>query len=236
MAKLKIVENFPVIAIGSNLVVTDLHLGYERTMMKKGVTVPVQTKKMIEILKKIQKKYNSKGLIILGDIKDKHKGIEKSEWREVPIFMRKCLEFFEKIIITKGNHDGAIEKLVDFRNVELVKEFISRDFGYMHGHAWPSKNLLKKCKTIVIGHSHPAFSYQDHLGNYIVKKVWIKGEINAKKLEIEYPKGITEIKTENIIVVPTFNPLFSGSKEKIGPIARYIKNEKVILLDGTVVS
>lgn len=232
----EIVENFPAISIGNNLAVTDLHLGYEREMMKKGVTVPVQTKKMIKILKEIQKNRGSSRLIILGDVKHEHRGISKSEWKEVPIFIRKCLEFFEEIVITKGNHDGTIERLVDFRNVKLVNEFIEGKFGFMHGHAWPSKEIMQKCRTLVVGHSHPAFSYKDHLGNYIVKKAWIRGKIDERLLKKEHPENPEKISLRNIIVVPTFNPLFSGSNESIGPITRYIKEQNIILLDGTVVS
>ncbi len=231
-----IVKDKPAIIIGKSIVITDLHLGYERELLKKGVTIPSLTKKMIEELKLIQKESDAERLIILGDLKHEYRGIGKTEWKEIPLFLRKCLEFFGEIIITKGNHDGAIEKLVDFERVKLMNECIDGEYGFMHGHSWPSAEMLGSCRTILMGHSHPAFSYTDHLGNYVTKKAWIIADLDADKLAGEHPKKLNEIKTNGVIITPTFNPLFIGGREKIGPLSNYLKNEKIILLDGTIVS
>ena len=198
------------------LIVADLHIGFEKELEEKGYSVPSQTKKMLEMLKDHGKNLGGKKIIVLGDLKHDVPRISPQEKREVPFFVRKLQENFDEVIIIKGNHDGGLEKIIP---IDVKKEFVLDEIGFLHGHALPSKEFLEKTRLIVMGHIHPSYRWRDHLGITHSKSCWIIGKWEDKKL----------------IVVPVFNELFAGSQELIGPFSKNMKKEEIILIDMTKV-
>ncbi|HDD05090.1 MAG TPA: metallophosphoesterase [Candidatus Aenigmarchaeota archaeon] len=192
------------------LVLADLHIGYERELEEKGYNIPSQTKDMLRRIGELKKR--ERRLLILGDLKHNIPEFSVQEMKEVPYFVRRLKELFDRVVIIKGNHDGDIEKLVD---VEVLKEFRVGKVGFLHGHARPSDELLERVKTLVIGHIHPVYRYEDSLGHPVFKSCWLIGRWRDKKL----------------IVMPTFNPLFTGSQELTGPFAKEMEVEEIILTD-----
>ena len=62
-----------------------------------------------------------------------------------------------------------------------VDYYFTGDILITHGHKIPNKNILKKAKTIVIGHEHPAISLKEDVR--IEKfKCFLKGKYKRKKL------------------------------------------------------
>ncbi len=196
------------------LVIGDLHLGFEHELGEKGYNVPSQTGKMLESIKKMAKKTKSTKLIILGDLKHAVPNMSSQEKREIPFFVRKLDEFFEEVVLIKGNHDGRIEDLV---KIDVKKEFVLDNVGFIHGHALPSKEFMEKTKCIVMAHIHPSYKWRDHLGHRHSKSCWIIGRWKEKK----------------VIIVPVFNESFYGSSELIGPFSKELKREEIILTDMT---
>lgn len=213
------VKNFPAFKIKDSIVITDIHLGITRELWEKGITIPKQAKHLSDNVKNLMKRTSTKRIIILGDVKHKVPGTPKTEFSEINDFFFNLSEI--PIIITKGNHDGAIEKITDnFSNIE-VKNFHKIDKTIMtHGHM----KIEDKYERIIIGHNHPLIKFKDSLGHLYFEEVWIKGK-NKENSEI--------------IIMPPFNELAGGhpvneDMKLMGPVAKKIKlnTAKAFLLDG----
>ncbi|MCW4034025.1 MAG: phosphoesterase, partial [Candidatus Bathyarchaeota archaeon] len=74
MTQIKPLYPHPALLLKQNsqkaLVIADLHLGWEKLLIQKGVHVPSQTNKIKERLLKLVKQTKPTTLIVLGDIKD----------------------------------------------------------------------------------------------------------------------------------------------------------------------
>lgn len=210
---MKFIQDVPAILVGKYLVVADLHLGIERDFIEKGVYIPTQTESIIKRLIKLSK--YSKNMIILGDVKHKVPGISVQELAEIPYFFKKISKHFKKIITIKGNHDANLEKLMD---AGILKEFSYRNVGFMHGHALPSKEILKN-KILIIGHIHPRFNFRDSIGVFHSLPCFLIGKYKKTK----------------IIVMPAFNELVGGLRETKKGILKYIEEREFLLLDLTSV-
>jgi len=234
---LRLVKGSPCLIVGDFLVISDIHLGFEENLSKKGIFVPDRTNDLIKKLSQMRVKTKRKNLLVLGDLKDSYNRINKNEWRNVPIFLRYCSNNFEKVIITKGNHDSMLERLNVFKNVvivkELVFEFKDKKIGFIHGHSWPSKKLIKECEIIVIGHSHPSYVFKNHLGQINTMSAWFIGGVN--KSFLTKAMKLNEFKLNKLIVLPCFNDFFSGSDEKLGPLMKAMKDVKKVLLDFEII-
>jgi hypothetical protein len=226
--KIKLLKNERAMVFGDFLVVSDLHIGYETELSKRGFVVPSQVNGFIKKITELQRETGAKKLLLLGDVKHNIPLIAYEEKYDVPNFFREVGRQFEEVIIVKGNHDGRIERMVHEDNVRIVSEHIVGDTGFMHGHKVPSKQLLE-CKTIIMGHAHPAFKFVDELGVRHVYPCWLFGKM-AKKT-----KKYKEAKIENVVVVPCFNALFTGYEKFAGPLSKHLKVDAIYLLDLTKV-
>jgi putative SbcD/Mre11-related phosphoesterase len=203
--------------------VADLHIGLESQMEDEGYSIPSQTKRMFDEISG----YDGKLLVIVGDLKHTVPGITKQEIREIPVFLRALKEKFGRVVVCKGNHDGRIERLTE---IEVVKDFVYRGVGFTHGHRWPSDDLFK-CKTIVMGHVHPAFIYRDHLGRIQRKQCWVTGRM--KNSALQKKKGV-DSKVKQVVVMPAFNKIFYGKrKHEFGVFTEFVEKDGVFLTDST---
>lgn len=238
----KFLADYPAVFISDEktLVIAELHLGLEYEIYKSGVTIPPQREKFISILEKLIEITKAKKLVIVGDIKHKVPGSTIREDKEIPKFLEQINSKI-KTILVKGNHDDRIEEIVpNGIKIYSARGFKMKKYGFFHGHAWPSKNLMK-CDYIFMGHIHPAIEFRDDLGYRSWEKVWIKGKLNEEKVKKKF--GLNPGKL-NIIVIPTFNNILGGKavnrvakEQQISPL---IVNEffdlnsaKIYLLDGT---
>jgi putative SbcD/Mre11-related phosphoesterase len=166
-----------IVAIG------DLHIGWEVTLAQQGIHVPSQTSKMLRRLEAIIAKEHPSRIIMLGDVKHSVTGAELEEWRDVPEFFEKLLKVVPSIQVLIGNHDGNLEPLTPSK-VELLPSSgiaLWGKFGLLHGHAWPTPELLG-CETLILGHLHPAVTLRDPLGYRLTKPAWIMAPCDPKKL------------------------------------------------------
>ncbi|MBN2203139.1 MAG: metallophosphoesterase [Candidatus Aenigmarchaeota archaeon] len=230
----------PALLLDNNtVVVTDLHIGIEHEIYKKGITVPSQLERIKDKLDKIIKQTKAKHLIFLGDIKHQVPSISVQEYREIPKFF----EHFSKIkmSIVKGNHDGGIEKIVPSKvDIYEPKGLRLGDFLLTHGQAWPDKEDLS-AKYIVMGHVHPAVEFWTD--NFrAVEPCWLTCDVDKKILKKKFK---VDSKLERGIIMPSFNHLIGGmafNSEKFKPIGPLLKNNilkwkksEVYLLDGTFI-
>lgn len=164
------------------LVISDLHIGWEIALSESGIHVPTQTHRVLKQLKNIINHYKPDELLILGDVKHSVASAEISEWQDIPEFFDEIKKHVKHIEIIPGNHDGNLEPLLP-EGVELKSSAgtIKNDVGLFHGHRWPSLEMLK-CKVLVMGHVHPVISLRDPAGFRITQRVWVKAEVDGKRL------------------------------------------------------
>jgi putative SbcD/Mre11-related phosphoesterase len=182
---LKIVDLGLLIKDKRILIFSDFHIGYEESLNKQGILVPrFQFKEVVKRLGKIffeLKKIKINKIIINGDIKHEFGRISEQEWRETLRLLDFLTKFCDEIVLVKGNHDTIIGPIAKKKKVSVVDYYFTGDILITHGHKIPNKNILKKAKTIVIGHEHPAISLKEDVR--IEKfKCFLKGKYKRKKL------------------------------------------------------
>ncbi|MDI6884339.1 MAG: metallophosphoesterase [Hadesarchaea archaeon] len=228
------------------LVVADLHLGIEGELAKKGISLPSQIPKVKARLLELIKKRKPDRLIFLGDVKHNVPIASWQEWRELPGFFEELTKLV-RVEVVRGNHDGGLEGMVprwvtihSARGVVLGKR---RRVGLMHGHTWPSPELLDT-RLLIAAHNHPTVEFRDEFGGRTVEPIWLRAKLDASKFPMTLQKQIRGELPE-LLVVPAFNELVGGAavnrgipKELIGPIfksgAVKLDEAEAYLIDGTL--
>jgi putative SbcD/Mre11-related phosphoesterase len=232
LTQIEPVQPYPALLLqkdwGRVLVVSDLHIGWERLLSQRGVHVPSQTPKIKNILLQLIKECKPSRLIILGDVKDAIAKVEMEEWRDIPDFFEALKEKVTDIQVVLGNHDGNLEPLLP-ETIKIIppRGAISGDVGLFHGHAWPALELLK-CRSLVTGHVHPTVAIRDPMGFRLTRQVWVKapcdGEQLAKSLlyHLRDKKNINSLsskqnsqfgikpKVSQLFIMPSFNQFLGG--------------------------
>jgi len=241
---IRLVPDEPAIVVKTGgekvLVVADLHLGIEGELAKEGISLPSQTPKVRRRLLRLVEEFGPDRLILLGDVKHGIPVASWQEWRELPALLEELAEQ-TRVEIVPGNHDGDIEgmipKGVALRSVKGAT--VGGSIGLFHGHAWPSPEVMR-CRTLVMGHAHPAVEIRNRYGGRIIEPVWLKVGLDISKLPDELKVG----KDQKLIVMPAFGEMVGGApvnrkmpEELIGPIFRSgaadVREAEVYLLDGT---
>ncbi len=253
MTQIEPVQPYPALLLQKDsdraLVVSDLHIGWERLLSQRGVHVPSQTPKIKNILLRLLKECKPTRLIILGDIKDAIAKVEMEEWRDIPEFFETINEEVADIQVVLGNHDGNLEPLLP-ETIKIIPPtgVIFGDIGLFHGHAWPAPELLG-CRSLVTGHVHPTIAIRDPMGFRMTKQVWVKAPCDGEQLVKSLLKHLGTKKNNNnissrlnsqfevkldvsqLFIMPSFNQFLGGRpinekkrKKKtmafIGPILR----------------
>ena len=219
-----------------NLIVTDIHIGFESTLASNEIFIGKNTSinETIEELSSVIDSEKPDSLILLGDVKSGIKNILKNEWDEVPLFFNKIKQKCD-IILIPGNHDANIQRLVP-ENISMISSIgmVEENILLTHGHTMPSENFSHVDK-IIMGHVHPVFFQEDSVLNG--QRVWIS--IRTEKRNI-FPNGSGDIE---ITVIPSFNRYFYAThkkkyKKSISPIiekVKHVSSARIITLDGTII-
>jgi len=231
LTQIKPFQTYPALIIQENtdraLVVSDLHLGWERLLSQRGVHVPSQTPKIKQALLKLIKESKPTHLILLGDVKDAITKVAREEWKDIPEFFEEIQEKVSEIQVILGNHDGNLEPLLP----EAVKIIPASgtsfgDVGLFHGHAWPTPELLA-CRSLVTGHVHPTVAIRDQLGLRMTLQVFVKAQCNSEKLaesllkylgtkvDVDVSAVLKEqhkikLRLEQLFIMPSFNQFLGG--------------------------
>jgi len=238
---IKFVTNYPAAFITDKriLVISDLHIGLETELLKSGIKIHKQVEKFKEVVDKLIELTDAKALVILGDVKHKVPGAYFQELKDIPKFLE-YLSTKVKLYVIKGNHDDGIELLIP-KGVKLhgSRGLKIDKYGFFHGHAWPSKKLMK-CDYLFMGHLQPAIEFRDKLGYRSRPQAWLKTKLNQEIIKTKYK--VKKIGKLNLIVLPAFNKLtgslnVTGDKKISGPLltnnAFTLDESSAYLLDGT---
>lgn len=219
-----------------NLIVTDIHIGFESTLASNEIFIGRNSSinETIEELSSVIDSEKPDALILLGDVKSSIKNISKSEWGEVPLFFKKIKQKCD-IILIPGNHDANIQRLVP-ENISMISStgMVEENILLTHGHTMPSENFSHVDK-IIMGHVHPVFFQEDSVLNG--QRVWISMKTEKQNI---FPNKSGDIE---ITIIPSFNKYFYAThkkqyKKSISPIIEKIKkisSAKIITLDGTII-
>ena len=239
MVTTRIIDSEPALILEEkrkNLVISDLHIGFEDKFSSNKNTVKKNSSinEIISNVTKIIKKENPETLILLGDVKSSIQTITDLEWKDIPYFFEEIKNSLE-VILVPGNHDSHIDRLIP-NDVTVIssKGMILDDVLLTHGHTMPSKNY-SSVNNIIMGHIHPVYFDKNSLLNG--ERIWISIKSDKSKI---FPDTKGNL---NITIVPSFNPYFYATEKKyykksISPIVEKIKDSttaKILTLDGTII-
>ncbi|HUI86153.1 MAG TPA: metallophosphoesterase [Nitrososphaerales archaeon] len=236
---------------GSNtLLISDLHLGLEKEMARKGFRIPSYSVKMVDRIKKIAEERGVDRIVILGDVKHSVGKVEDIDWGILPWFFETMLDLFPAVEVVPGNHDGSIKTFIPQRvrlhpsDGAVLGEGRGR-VGVAHGHAWPSEAAIGTGR-LVIGHSHFTYEMRDRFGARSRESVWISAHYRIEKLLSSAGYKSKRAGDGELIVMPPFNRMVGGhpinrpGSFKFGPVMSSgcvtLDGADVFLLDGTRVS
>ncbi|MFQ5921001.1 MAG: metallophosphoesterase, partial [Nitrososphaerales archaeon] len=207
------------------LVIPDLHLGFEKAFVERGIAFPSQTEKLFSRIRRLVQSHRPGRLVFLGDIKHGTSIIHPHEWKEVPRFFERLLKLVDRVDVIPGNHDGDLDRLLP-RKVALasVRGLIIEDgrkkISLVHGHAWPGPESFG-CEELIMGHHHFTIMLRDSSGLRSFEPVWVVARWNRRKSAASFLKSMgirtpdpirffrknfgVSIKNPRIIVMPTFN-------------------------------
>ncbi len=208
------------------LCLADLHIGFEEAMQVQGVLLPrFQFKDMVkrleEVLDIIKKKFGLDKLeeiIINGDLKHEFGTISKQEWKETIGMLDFLKKKTKKIILVKGNHDTILGPIAKKQGLKIVQYYQKDDLLFAHGdrEVEELKIDLKKVKTIIIGHEHPAVGIREGQRREVFKCFlvgeWQSKEGKRNKEKKRKPKRLMMKKVlRGLIIQPSFNPVMPGT-------------------------
>ena len=224
------------------LAISDIQIGLEHELYKKGIVIHAQVDRFLKDLTKLIKKTKSKKLLIVGDLKHKVPGISLREERELIRFFKEITKIVD-VILVRGNHDTGLKGLLP----DSVKVYESPgvkigNYGFFHGHAWPAKEIME-CDNLIMGHLQPGVEFSDKIGYSTVERVWLRGDLDKKKIMERYK--IEKTGKLELTILPAFNKLLGSApvnkmekEDFMGPFsngALDMKKSKVYLLDGTFI-
>jgi len=219
--KIKFVYDEPAMVVSAagdeHLVVADLHIGMELDLSHKGIHMFDATERMAARIKGIAAQFDLKSLIILGDVKN---SILYPDVREIRLLRGffKSLEDF-KINVLAGNHDAHLGGIV---GIEVHKELIIGDMGFMHGNRKPGDEMMS-LNFIVSGHEHLAVQIKEPTGAVYEQKAWAIYKLGRKAAKQEYGRFNPKLR---LISMPAFNDLIMGTvidkdrKSRMNPLIR----------------
>ncbi len=194
-----------------SIIISDIHIGYEETLIRSGVFIPKNNFKnmMLNIISTL-KYFEYKGIeqiILNGDIVHDFSKLGIDEKNDFKILINELRKFSKnaKITIIEGNHDKLFKHLLPYMdsNIELREYVEFSDIRITHGDKKiDNKNIFKK-KVTIIGHIHPAITV-------------------GTKIRKEKYKCFVVFK--NLIIMPSSSTLIEG-KDIISE-ASYKKNSK----------
>jgi len=165
---IKILPGYPAALYKNDiLIMADFHLGFENEVAKEGVYVPrLQLKKAIGTIQSIIENFiRPYKFVINGDLKHTFEKLTVQEREEISKFLSVIKDYFDEILLVRGNHDNYVSIITDRFDVVLT-EFFEPDEKTLliHGHKYSLEQLENK-ELIVIGHEHPAFKVFDEMGS-----------------------------------------------------------------------
>ena len=196
------------------LVLSDLHIGYEEEMRRKGVLLPQEQRDFFaKELDRLIAAYRPRTVVLAGDVKHEFGRISQEEWSDVLRLIRGVRRRGCDVAVVGGNHDMLIKPILDKLAIPLQKALIIMSprprTNVLIVHGDEDLDSLKKAgivteedlagvSVILMGHEHPALTITDGVRAETVK-CFLVGEFRAGR------------RRYGLVVLPSFNPLVAGT-------------------------
>jgi len=232
------------------LVAADLHLGYEVELAEKGVSLVWRDALLADRLVELGKRLGARRLVLLGDVKHRFRGVYPYDAPKLRRFFGRLLEYFGRVTVTAGNHDGGLRFLrlpgVSVTGPRgMVLRYRKKLITLLHGHAWPGPESALS-SLILTGHGHYTIELRDSSGLRFSEPVWIIGELDRREYARRFRSLPARAPRERLefVVLPSFDRLLGGVpvgraiRARGGPLMRCVVGEEtyVHLLDGTKIA
>jgi len=232
----KFIVGEPAAVVGNALVISDAHVGAELELQAKGIDVSNYAREA-QRLNALLKQTKCKRIIVLGDFKHDVYGFKHKELWVLRKFL--ALLYCKDITVVKGNHDSELEqfegvKVVDAHGMLLKAQ--GKNYGLFHGHALPSKEIVKNADVFLFGNTHPLVEISEGDRFSYTAPVWMVGKTKENE-------GLGLHKGRKWVLFPAFGSLAGGvavnKKKDLGPFLKKenadLPNAELFLLSGTKV-
>ncbi|MBW2982931.1 metallophosphoesterase [Candidatus Woesearchaeota archaeon] len=204
---------------GKDLILSDLHLGAEATIVGNGVLLPrTQKDDTFKLIDDILERCRPERIILNGDIKHEFGTIQDEEWRDVLQLLDK-LSRKARVDIVKGNHDTILLPILRKRGLEAKDSILIKGDLIIHGDREPTREELDQATRIITGHEHPSLMLDDGIRQERFK-AFLTGTYKDREL----------------IIMPSMYPLVEGSdviKEPgLGPIMKEAEGLEAHAIEG----
>ena len=208
MKNVAIAEQALYLAKEKTLVISDMHIGMEEAMQKKGFLLPrFQLKDFEERLNRIFLNHAVDIAVFNGDLKHEFGSISATEWRNITSMLEFVGKHAKEIIIIKGNHDILLEPIAKKLNINVRDYYKVNDYFICHGDKLIENLDFDDSKVLIIGNEHAAISLRKG-GRKELYKCCLLGKFRDKRL----------------IAMPSFNSMTEGTdilqQEFIGPFLK----------------
>lgn len=226
------------------LVIADFHAGIEGALRyENGVELASRAGERREGVHRLLDRTSADRLVILGDFMHSIGGPGGAERGEIEVLLE---SLSVPVTIVKGNHDGDVGEIIENARSSRTPGSIPEvtvtpgsgrrlgDVGFVHGHSWPSPEVLG-ARLVCVGHEHPRVRLTDSVGGSRTERAWLRGSLDrttfADRLE-----SWTET---DLIVFPAFNDLVGGTWINVGGeflcpfLPEALGEGEAYLLDGT---
>lgn len=180
----ELIEGLPAAHIRSidSVVISDLHLGYEGVMAKRGTLIPkVNLRKILEALSSAFESTGARNLVINGDIKNEFSGVGVEEFDELYDLMQFTKKLGVRTTLIKGNHDNFVDRYREPFNLSIHSEHaLIGSYFFFHGDRLPKK--VPRCRMMLMGHEHPALSLYGTAGNRERLRCFVYGKYGRTPL------------------------------------------------------
>lgn len=181
---IELIDGVPIAYIRSlrALVFSDLHLGYEGQMAKKGVFVPkVNLKRITEAISHSANGRGIERLIIVGDIKNDFSTVDTEEFNELYELINFAKQKGFSLVLIKGNHDNFVDRYKEPFKLEVHSQSAHMgDYYFFHGEELPE--IPEGASTLIMGHEHPAIVITNKAGRREKLKCFLYGKYRKKDL------------------------------------------------------
>lgn len=144
------------------VVLSDVHIGYEEEMARKGIFLPkIQRKRLIDTIEKSRKAFKTDNIIVDGDLKHIFNGLGKQEKEDLNHVFNYVKEYGINLTLIRGNHDNYLSLVIDKYDIDFLDKYKIYNYVIFHGHLDIEP---EEGKIYIIGHEHPRISLRDRLG------------------------------------------------------------------------
>jgi putative SbcD/Mre11-related phosphoesterase len=171
----------------------DVHIGIEDSMINEGFSLPLnEESELLERFRAIIKKFEPKTLVLNGDILHEFGRLCRNTKKSFDHIMMELLASVDEVIIVTGSHDKMMDAALQSLDMKSETCYFKGGVLFAHGDIIVPRAKESDVALIVVGHDHPML------------------DIELKK-EPCYLYGEKVWHGKDILVLPAFNPLCSGT-------------------------